>query len=153
MKKRQYLKFLYVALLGSLCWLSVNAQSQLFTPEQITKIENQLVGEHKLSLQWVSWETFGSVDILRDADGLSIEGIQELNGNFVSLFGKIKVIDEKAFLFTGEIVTRVDHINNGNACTRNGTFEFRATGKRQYWRLQQMKNPCDPVTDYVDVYF
>ncbi|VEI57259.1 Uncharacterised protein [Pasteurella multocida] len=153
MKKRQYLKFLYVALLGSLCCLSVNAQSQLFTPEQITKIENKLIGEHKLSLQWVSWENFGSVDILRDADGLSIEGIQELNGNFVSLFGKIKVIDEKAFLFTGEIVTRVDHINNGKTCTRQGTYEFRATGKRKYWRLQQMENPCDPVTDYVDVYF
>lgn len=84
--------------MGSLCCLSVNTQSQLFTPEQITKIENKLIGKHKLSLQWVSWETFGSVDILRDADGLSIEGIQELNGNFVSLFGKIKVIDEKVFL-------------------------------------------------------
>ncbi|SPY33721.1 hypothetical protein [Pasteurella canis] len=153
MKKRQYFRSLYVVLLGSLCWLSVNAQSQLFTPEQITKIENKLIGKHKLSLQWVSWETFGSVDILRDADGLSIEGIQELNGNFVSLFGKIKVIDEKAFLFTGEIVTRVDHINNGKACTRHGTYEFRATGKRKYWRLQQMENPCDPLTDYVDIYF
>ncbi|MGC6405556.1 hypothetical protein ACNO7K_03800 [Bisgaard Taxon 45] len=153
MRKLQYFKSLGVALLGSLCWLSVNAQSQLFTPDKMTKIENKLIGEHKLSLQWVSWETFGSVDILRDAEGLSIEGMQKVNGNFVSLFGKIMVIDEKAFLFTGEIVTRVDHINNGNACTRNGTFEFRATGKRQYWRLQQMKNPCDPVTDYVDVYF
>ncbi|MDP9499690.1 hypothetical protein ACNGTO_00395 [Bisgaard Taxon 45] len=153
MKKMHYVKSLGVVLLGNLCWLSVNAQPQLLTPEQLTKIENKLIGKHKLSLQWVSWERFGSVNILRDADGLSIEGTQELNGNFVSLFGKIKVIDEKAFLFTGEIVTRVDHINNGNACTRNGTFEFRATGKRQYWRLQQMKNPCDPVTDYVDVYF
>ncbi|WP_101774555.1 hypothetical protein [Pasteurella oralis] len=153
MKKRQYLQSLYVVLLGSLCWLSVNAQSQLFTPEQITKIENKLIGKHKLSLQWVSWEKLGSVDILRDADGLSIEGIQELNGNFVSLFGRIKVIDENAFLFTGEIVTRVDHINNGKACTRQGTYEFRATGKRKYWRLQQMENPCELVADYVDVYF
>ncbi|HHT7856159.1 hypothetical protein [Pasteurella multocida] len=153
MKKRQYLKFLYVALLGSLCWLSVSAQSQLFTPEQMTKIENKLIGEHKLSLQWVSWEKFGSVDILRDADGLSIEGMQELNGNFVSLFGRINVIDENVFLFTGEIVTRVDHINNGKVCTRQGTYEFRATGKRKYWRLQQMENPCEAVTDYVDVYF
>ncbi|WP_424411602.1 hypothetical protein ACPEER_00335 [Pasteurella sp. PK-2025] len=153
MKKMHYVKSLGVVLLGSLCWLSVNAQPQLLTPEQITKIEDKLIGKHKLSLQWVSWERFGSVNILRDADGLSIEGMQKVNGNFVSLFGKIKVIDEKAFLFTGEIVTRVDHINNGEACTRNGNFEFRATGKRQYWRLQQMKNPCDPVTDYVDVYF
>lgn len=118
MKKTQYVKSLGVVLLGSLCWLSVNAQSQLFAPEQITKIENQLIGKLKLSLQWVSWETFGSVNILRDADGLSIEGMQKVNGNFVSLLGKIKVNDEKAFLFTGEIVTRVDHINKDKACTR-----------------------------------
>ncbi|MGC7560944.1 hypothetical protein [Pasteurella sp. PK-2025] len=44
--------------------------------------------------------------------------MQKVNGNFVSLFGKIKVNDEKAFLFTGEIVARVDHINKDKACTR-----------------------------------
>ncbi|MFC0839101.1 hypothetical protein ACFHYN_06440 [Pasteurella multocida] len=47
MKKTQYVKSLGVVLLGSLCWLSVNAQSQLFTSEQITKIEDKLIGKHK----------------------------------------------------------------------------------------------------------
>jgi hypothetical protein len=36
---------------------------------------------------------------------------------------------------------------------RSGTFHFKATGKRRYWRMQEMDNPCDSVTDYVDVYF
>ncbi|QIM62231.1 hypothetical protein A1D29_02335 [Pasteurellaceae bacterium Orientalotternb1] len=153
MKKRQHLKLLPIFLFGSLCHLSAQAESSPLTANKVAKIERQLIGKHLLSLQWVSWEKFGSVEISSDANGLNIEGTQELNGNFVSLFGKIKVIDEKAFLFTGEIVTLVDHINNGNACTRHGTYEFRATGKRKYWRLQQMDNPCDSVTDYIDIYF
>ncbi|HDR1185463.1 hypothetical protein M8853_00400 [Pasteurella multocida] len=153
MKKRQYLKSLYVALLGSLCWLSVKAQSQLFTPEQMSKIENKLIGEHKFALQWISWDKFGTAEISRDATGLVIKGEQELDGNSVSLFGRIKVIDESAFLFTGEIVTIVYHVNKGKACTRHGTYEFRATDKRKYWSLQQMDSPCDSVVDYIDIFF
>ncbi|MFC0839100.1 hypothetical protein ACFHYN_06435 [Pasteurella multocida] len=96
MRKAQYFKSLGVALLGSLCWLSVKAQSQsqLFTPEQMTKIENKLIGEHKFALQWISWDKFGTAEISRDATGLVIKGEQALDGNSVSLFGRIKVIDE-----------------------------------------------------------
>lgn len=153
MKKRRYIKLLAVALLGSLFHFNANAESPSLSAEEITQIENKLVGKHHLSLQWVSWEKLGVVDILRDADGLRVEGSQKLNGNLVSLFGRIKVVDEKVLLFTGEIVTLVDHINNGKACTRHGTYEFRAKGERQYWRLQQMDNPCDSVTDYIDIHF
>ncbi|MFC0859297.1 hypothetical protein ACFHYR_03990 [Pasteurella multocida] len=94
MRKPQYFKSLGVALLGSLCWLSVKAQSHLFTPEQMTKIENKLIGEHKFALQWTSWDKFGTAEISRDATGLVIKGEQVLDGNSVSLFGRIKVIDE-----------------------------------------------------------
>ncbi|HDR1051994.1 hypothetical protein ROV67_06300 [Pasteurella multocida] len=159
MRKPQYFKSLGVALLGSLCWLSVKAQSQsqsqshLFTPEQMSKIENKLIGEHKFALQWISWDKFGIAEISRDATGLVIKGEQVLDGNSVSLFGRIKVIDENAFLFTGEIVTIVYHVNKGKACTRHGTYEFRATDKRKYWRLQQMDSPCDSVVDYIDIFF
>ncbi len=157
MRKPQYFKSLGVALLGSLCWLSVKAQSQsqshLFTPEQMSKIENKLIGEHKFALQWISWDKFGIAEISRDATGLVIKGEQVLDGNSVSLFGRIKVIDENAFLFTGEIVTIVYHVNKGKACTRHGTYEFRAADKRKYWRLQQMDSPCDSVVDYIDIFF
>ena len=37
-------------------------------------------------------------------------------------------------------------------CLRDGTYEFRVTGRRRYWRLQQME-ACDGLTDYVDIYF
>ena len=62
-------------------------------------------------------------------------------------------VDANEFGFRGKIVTQVSHINGGAPCTRDGEFTFRATGSRKYWRLQQMDNPCDSVTDYVDVYF
>jgi hypothetical protein len=35
---------------------------------------------------------------------------------------------------------------------RDGSYEFRITGRRRYWRLQQMEQ-CDGLTDYVDIYF
>ncbi len=121
--------------------------------EKLTVAEKKLLGKHMFSLQWISWEQFGSAVVTRGKQGLEIEARQELNGDFITLKGTIEIIDEKAFNFTGEVVTRVHHINNGIACKRDGTFEFRATGTRKYWRMQQMENPCDPVTDYIDVFF
>ncbi len=84
-----------------------------------------------------------------------IKGEQKGRGNddFVTIDGVVKSIDEKEFVFDGKIVTRVSHIAEGAECKREGEFTFRITGKRKYWRLMQMDNPCDPVTDYVDIYF
>ena len=66
--------------------------------------------------------------------------------------GTITSIDAKEFAFSGNITTQVSHINEGKPCVREGEFTFKITGKRRYWRLLQMDNPCDPVTDYVDIY-
>jgi hypothetical protein len=116
-----------------------------------------LLGKHMLSLQWVSWDYFGLVTVTNRRGEYVIKGEQKGRGeqatDFVKIDGVITSIDEKEFAFRGEIVTQVSHINGGNPCTRDGEFTFRITGKRRYWRLQQMDNPCDPVTDYVDIYF
>ena len=37
-------------------------------------------------------------------------------------------------------------------CLRDGTYEFRATGTRRYWRLQNIE-ACDGLADYVDIYY
>ncbi|HEX6124409.1 MAG TPA: hypothetical protein VFZ23_03475, partial [Pyrinomonadaceae bacterium] len=74
-------------------------------------------------------------------------------GNYVTVDGTITSISEKEFGFRGKIIVRVSHINGGEPCVRDGEFTFRITGKRRYWRLQQMDNPCDTATDYVDIYF
>lgn len=71
----------------------------------------------------------------------------------MSLSGDVHIIDDRTFTVSGRLVTRVSHIAGGKACPRSGEFVFKATGQRRYWRLQQMQNPCDPVTDYVDVFF
>ena len=116
-----------------------------------------LLGRHKLSLQWVSWDYFGVATVTNRRGAYSIKGEQKGRGgrssDFVKLDGVITSIGAKEFTFRGEIVTQVSHINGGKPCTRDGEFIFKITGKRRYWRLQQMDNPCDPVTDYVDVYF
>ena len=116
-----------------------------------------LLGRHKLSLQWVSWDNFGIASVTNRRGVYSILGEQKGHGktdsDFVKIDGTITSINEKEFAFTGKIITQVSHINGGKPCLRDGDFTFKITGKRKYWRLQQMDNPCDPVTDYVDVYF
>jgi len=116
-----------------------------------------LLGRHKLSLQWVSWDYFGVATVANARGVYSLKGEQKGRGqsksDFVTIDGTITSIDAKEFAFSGKIVTQVSHINGGKPCTRDGEFTFKITGNRRYWRMQQMDNPCDPVTDYVDIYF
>jgi hypothetical protein len=115
--------------------------------------KQRLVGKHGFSLQWISWEQLGSAVVSEDADGtLRLKGEQRAGEDFVTIDGVVTSVDATAFTFEGEIVTRVSHINGGRPCTRQGPFTFARKGKRRYWRLQQMDNPCEGVTDYVDVY-
>ncbi|MFN0279019.1 MAG: hypothetical protein ACKVRN_10515 [Pyrinomonadaceae bacterium] len=127
----------------------------------------KLLGKHRLSLQWVSWDYFGTATVTNEKcfsqksskkkteRCYRLRGKQSGRGNtdFVTVNGLILAIDAKEFLFRGEIKTQVSHINNGKPCVRSGDFTFRITGNRRYWRLKEMDNPCDPVADYVDIYF
>jgi hypothetical protein len=116
-----------------------------------------LLGRHKLSLQWVSWDYFGVATVKNSRGMYTIAGEQKgrgmSKGNSVTIDGVITSIDAKEFRFLGKIVTLVTHINGGKPCERDGEFTFMITGKRRYWRLQEMDSPCDQATDYVDVYF
>lgn len=114
-----------------------------------------LLGRHMLSLQWISWDYFGSATVKNEAGVYSLRGKQNGRGNddFLTIEGNIISIDTNEFKFEGTITTRVSHINAGEPCVRQGDFTFRITGKRKYWRLQEMDNPCDEATDYVDIYF
>lgn len=115
-----------------------------------------LLGRHRFSLQWVGWDHFGTANVTNERGVYSIKGEQRGRGpskDFVKIDGAIISIDKNEFTFRGTIVTQVSHINGGKPCVREGEFTFKITGKRRYWRLQQMDNPCDPVTDYVDIYF
>ncbi|MFA9389327.1 MAG: hypothetical protein ACERKD_05945 [Prolixibacteraceae bacterium] len=121
-------------------------------------IDSIFVGDHYLSLQWISWDYYGISTISNaDKDGLyKIEGKQKstVNDDYLKISGTLKPVNSRHLIFTGTIETCINFINNGNACVREGEFNFMVHGKRQYWRLQENLNPCDTVgvADYVDIF-
>lgn len=116
--------------------------------------KKQLLGEHLLSLQWISWDHFGKAVVTEQNGALSIKGEQksEKNDDYVTINGIVTKVGAGEFTFTGTIITKISYINGGKPCKREGEMTFRITGKRRYWRLVQMDNPCDQATDYVDIY-
>lgn len=138
-----------------LCLLSGLAAAQERTTINDTAAAKMLLGRHMFSLQWISWDHFGSATVSRRNGVYFLKGEQKGRGNtdHLQIDGRIVSIDSKEFVFDGTVMTRVSHINGGEPCTRTGEMAFKITGKRKYWRLQQMDNPCEPVTDYVDIFF
>ncbi len=135
--------------------LSIVAFAQAKTDVNDRNAAKVLLGKHKLSLQWISWDYFGTAVVRNDRGVYSVKGEQKGRGteDFVRVDGIITSISAKEFRFDGTIVMQVSHINGGKPCERNGEMTFRITGKRKYWRLMEMDNPCEAVTDYVDIYF
>ncbi|MCS7079028.1 MAG: hypothetical protein NZ585_03125 [Chloracidobacterium sp.] len=117
----------------------------------------QLIGRHKFQLHWISWgnwQKFGDLTVTNRDGLLVVNGrySDDQTGDFIEIDGVVTRVEERSFDFEGTIVTRVSHINNGDPCTREGAMTFAIKGKRRYWRLQQMQNPCDAATDYVDIF-
>jgi hypothetical protein len=142
---------------GILILASVSLFAQERTIINDTAASSMLIGRHKLSLQWISWDYFGTATVTQRAGVLSVKGEQRGHGqsskDFVTVEGMIVSVDKNQFVMKGTIITRISHINGGKPCERHGDFTFKITGKRKYWRLQEMDNPCDEATDYVDIYF
>ena len=146
-------RILFVFALSLVSAVSIVAQERTIIND--TAAAKMLLGVHKLSLQWISWDHFGTATVKNKAAVYSINGSQKGRGNsdFLTIEGMIVSIDAKQFVFEGTITMQVSHINGGKPCTRQGDFTFKITGKRKYWRMQEMDNPCDEATDYVDIYF
>jgi len=145
----------FCSLFAIFALFTFSAFSQEGTAVNDAAAAKMLLGKHMLSLQWISWDHFGAANVTNSRGVYRIKGEQKGRGNtdYLTIDGFITSIDEREFVFDGTIVSQVSHINGGAPCTREGEFVFKITGERKYWRLQQMDNPCDPVTDYVDVYF
>ncbi|MFL6466858.1 MAG: hypothetical protein ACJ72Z_02760 [Pyrinomonadaceae bacterium] len=146
-------KFIGIAAIMVAVFAVSQAQERTVVNDQAAA--KMLLGNHKLSLQWISWDNFGTATVSNKAAVYSVKGSQKGRGNtdFLTIEGIIVSIDAKQFVFEGKIVTQVSHINSGKPCIRQGDFTFKITGKRRYWRLMEMDNPCDEATDYVDIYF
>ncbi len=106
-----------------------------------------------ITLQWISFESpaRGHVRVSERGGLVHLSGSQRGNGGEVTLDGDVLEIGARSFTFRGRIVI-TDSPDPGRTCVRDGTYEFRVTQNRRYWRLQEME-VCDGLTDYVDIYF
>ncbi|HQZ96776.1 MAG TPA: hypothetical protein PLP21_10700 [Pyrinomonadaceae bacterium] len=148
------MKLILTGLIATILF-TVSAYPQARTEVNDGNAAKMLLGRHKLSLQWISWDYFGTANVTNKGGVYYLKGEQKgrENEDFVKVEGIITSIDAKQFTFDGTVTTQVSHINGGKPCERKGPLNFRITGKRKYWRMQQIDNPCDAVADYVDIYF
>ena len=147
-------KIIYASLLVLVAF-GFSAFAQEKTVVNNTKAKTMLLGKHLLSLQWISWDYFGTATVTNKNGVFYLKGTQKAKkgSDYVKIDGVITQIDAKEFKFDGTIITQISHINNGEPCTRTGEMTFKITGKRKYWRMQEIDNPCDTAADYVDIYF
>ncbi len=133
----------------------ISAAAQEKTKITSAYAKQMLIGRHMLSLQWISWKEFGRADVTQKQGVLYLKGEQKgrKTNDFLKIDGVITQISRYEFKFKGTITTKVSYINDGNPCVREGEMTFAITGKRKYWRLQEMDSPCGVETDYVDIYF
>lgn len=154
MKKRlNHIKFAAIAALLSL-FVAVSAAAQEKTAVNNAYAKRLLLGKHFFSLQWISWDHFGRADVTEKDGLLRIRGEQRSreNDDLLTIDGIITEVNRYNFRFRGTIVTKVSHNNGGEPCVREGDFTFAITGKRKYWRLQEMDSPCEQIVDYIDIF-
>lgn len=124
------------------------------TDAQLDTIKVHILGEHPCSLQWISWKEFGTVTFSETEDGkIKALGEQRKKGDYLTIDGYVTIVSPLHIRIKGKIVTRVSHINNGKPVVREGTYNFKISGARKYWRMQEIGNPKEEVADYVDIYF
>ena len=142
-----------VLLMGCLLGAASTGETPVRTVSTDPGALQQLEGTHRLTLQWIGWDKPGEAEVTRDGELLSVRGRQAgKQGDLLELHGVVERVDARSFVMVGRIETRVSYIAGGRTCARQGRFTFRVTGKRRYWRLAEMDNPCEGVVDYVDIY-
>jgi hypothetical protein len=116
---------------------------------------NRLRRNSGITLQWISFESPARGHVVAQMNGglLHLSGSQSArNGpGRVTLDGDVLRINPRSFTFRGRIAI-TDAPDRGRHCVRDGIYEFRATGQRRFWRLQDFE-ACDGLADYVDIYF
>ena len=115
----------------------------------------RLLRNSGITLQWLSFETRGRGHVVATMHRglLYLRGSQGEPGGPVGLTleGEVLRIDPRSFIFRGRIAIAGTPDIDRN-CVRDGTYEFRVTQRRRYWRLQDFE-ACDGLADYVDIYF
>lgn len=113
----------------------------------------RLLANKGLTLQWIDWNTRGTVEISQTGGVWHLRGAQaEAQGpGRLFLDGAITEIGAGYFTFEGTIRI-ADTPDRGRACEARKTWHFAVTQNRQYYRLREFEW-CDYLTDYIDIYF
>ena len=126
----------------------------------------QLKANRGVTLQWISWDYRGKLDVADDHGLIHLSGGQTSRDGKATLTidGVVTEIEAKSFRFHGRIEYFAPGIVSYN-CVRDGDLTFKITGKRKFWRMQEMTADCGTEepdvpntiptynTDYVDIYF
>ena len=155
---RTKLVCLWLLLLSAPAFSQAVVKSDAKHPKTVIKdraAKLKLMGAHRLSLQWISWDYFGRATVTERAGTLFLTGEQKARkgSDNLKIDGVITEVSAKEFNFKGKIIIKVEANNKGKPCERNGEMTFRITNNRRYWRLKEMENPCEEIVDYVDIYF
>ncbi|MFC4291184.1 hypothetical protein ACFOWX_02020 [Sphingorhabdus arenilitoris] len=113
----------------------------------------KLRGNQGITLQWISWDYRGELEVTQRGDVMHLQGEQrQQDGDgVVRLEGDVARIDTDNFILNGTL-TITDTPDAGRNCKLEGPMTFGITQNRKYWRLRSFEW-CDGLTDYVDIYF
>ncbi|MEP7349674.1 MAG: hypothetical protein ABI668_06935 [Sphingorhabdus sp.] len=113
----------------------------------------KLRGNAGLTLQWISWEQRGILEVSQRGDVVHVKGAQLARDGKgrLEMEGDVLSIDTGHFIFRGQIGI-FETPDAGRSCLKDGDSEFAITQGRKYWRMREFEW-CDDLTDYVDIYF
>ncbi len=105
-----------------------------------------------VTLQWIDWNTRGSVRVVRGSSW-RLTATQAQAGGSGRLFvdGTVTEIGKGFFTLRGTI-RMTDTPDIGRRCEATKDWHFAITQNRRYYRLREFEW-CDGLTDYIDIHF
>lgn len=121
--------------------------------QNLTFLEQKVVGNHLFSLQWIESKYYGTCKIKKEGNTLKCVALHESDNkeDYLRMEGNITIVSDSHLKFSGSIIRKVHNLYNGQEYRRDGTFDFKAWGNRKYWRGQNMDTPDG--YDYIDIFF
>lgn len=159
-------RYLTLAVALAACATSIAAEPDISTdpapkplaPVKATEVRSKsavekLRGNSGLTLQWISWDQRGTLDVKQVGDVVHLSGSQVApdGKGRLNVDGDVLSIDDKHFILRGTIEI-TDTPDPGRRCVKQGDSEFAITANRKYWRMREFEW-CDYLTDYIDIYF
>ena len=113
----------------------------------------KLRGNQGLTLQWISWDYRGKLEVAQRGDVMHLSGSQAAKDGdgLLTLTGDVTRIDADSFILNGTLTIRNTPDANRD-CRLAGPMTFAITQNRQYFRMRKFEW-CDGLTDYIDIYF